>query len=305
MEKFTLHILGCGSALPTGLHLPSSQIISLRERLYMIDCGEGTQLQMRKAGLKFSRLSCIFITHLHGDHCFGLIGLISTFSLLGRTTPLHIYAPAELEQVLKLQLSTFCYGLSFPIEFHAINTTSSQVIYEDKALTVQTMPLKHRIACCGFIFREKPSLPHIRRDMIDFYQIPLYAINQIKQGADWTTTEGEHVPNRFLVYEAQPPRSFAYCSDTAYCPSIIPLIRNVNLLYHEATFGENNKQRAKETYHSTATEAAQIAQEAAVGKLLIGHYSARYTDTTPLLEEAQAIFPHTIAATEGMILHIE
>lgn len=141
--------------------------------------------------------------------------------------------------------------------------------------------------------------------MIDFYQIPLYAINQIKQGADWTTTEGEHVPNRFLVYEAQPPRSFAYCSDTAYSPSIIPLIRNVNLLYHEATFGENNKQRAKETYHSTATEAAQIAQEAAVGKLLIGHYSARYTDTTPLLEEAQAIFPHTIAATEGMILHIE
>lgn len=305
MEKFTLHILGCGSALPTGLHLPSSQILSLRERLYMIDCGEGTQLQMRKAGLKFSRLNSIFITHLHGDHCFGLIGLISTFSLLGRTATLHIYAPAELRPVLRLQLTTFCYGLSFPIEFHAVDTTKKQIIYEDKALTVETIPLIHRIACCGYIFREKQSLPHIRRDMIDFYQIPLYAINNIKQGADWISPEGERIPNRFLINEAQSPRSFAYCSDTAYAPSIIPLIQNVDLLYHEATFGEDNKQRAKETYHSTATEAATIAQKATVGKLLIGHYSARYTDTTPLLEEARTTFPHTIAATEGMTIDIE
>lgn len=305
MEKFTLHILGCGSALPTGLHQPSAQILSLREHLYMIDCGEGTQLQMRKAGLKFSRLGSIFITHLHGDHCFGLIGLISTFSLLGRTGVLRIYAPAELEPVLKLQLETFCYGLSFPVEFHAVDTTKSQVIYEDKGLSVSTVPLKHRIPCCGYVFREKPSLPHIRRDMIDFYHIPLYAINDIKQGADWTTPDGEHVPNRYLVFDAQPPRSYAYCSDTIYSPSIIPHIQGVSLLYHEATFGKDNKKRAKETFHTTATEAATIARKAGVGQLLIGHYSARYTDTTPLLQEARAVFPQTLAATEGMTLNIE
>lgn len=305
MEKFTLHILGCGSALPTGLHMPSAQVLSLRERLYMIDCGEGAQLQMRRAGLKFSRLGCVFISHLHGDHCLGLIGLISTFSLLGRTMPLRVFAPADLEPVLRLQLRTFCAGLQFEVEFHAVNPEASAVVYEDKALTVRTLPLRHRIACCGYLFSEKPALPHIRRDMIDFYHIPYYAIPDIKSGADWLTPEGECVPNRYLVAPAAPPRAYAYCSDTAYCPKLVPLLQGVNLLYHEATFGADNVCRARETFHSTAAEAASIARQAGVGRLLIGHYSARYTSVEPLLNEAQAEFPNTLAAHEGMTVDIE
>lgn len=305
MEKFEVHILGCGSALPTTRHNPSSQIINLRDKLYMIDCGEGTQLQMRKAGQKFTRLSHIFISHLHGDHCFGLIGLISTFSLLGRTADLHIHAPQELESVLQCEQETFCRELGFEVIFHAINPKEKACIWEDRSLTVETIPLRHRIACCGFLFKEKPTLPHIKRDMIDFYNIPVYAIQDIKEGADWITAEGKEIPNAQLVTPADAPRTYAYCSDTLYMKSLAEKVKGATVLYHEATFGQDNLARAKETLHSTAAQAAQVALDANVKQLIIGHYSARYTDEQPLLKEAQSIFSHTILAKEGLCVEVK
>lgn len=305
MEKFDVHILGCGSALPTLRHWPSSQVINLREKLFMIDCGEGAQVQLRRSRQKFSRLSHIFISHLHGDHIFGLIGLISTLSLAGRTLPLHLFAHAELKTLLQPQLDFFCQGISFEVVFHPLPTDAqSHLIFEDRSVEVYTIPLKHRVPCCGFLFREKPLLPHIKRDMIDYLQIPYYAINSIKQGADWTTAEGRVIPNSQLVSPADRPRSYAYCSDTCYQPQNIPLLRHVDVLYHEATFGQEYLGRAIETLHSTAEQAATIAHEAEVGRLVIGHFSSRYDDESVLLSEAQRIFPQTQLAQEGLVISV-
>ncbi len=305
MEKFEVHILGCGSALPTLRHWPSAQLVNVREKLFMIDCGEGAQVQFRKSRQKFSRLSRIFISHLHGDHIFGLIGLLSTLSLAGRTVPLHIHAHAELQQLLQPQLDFFCKGMTYEVVFHALPTDGkSALIFEDRSVEVYTIPLKHRLPCCGFLFREKPLLPHIRRDMIDYLEIPNYAINSIKQGADWTTPDGRTVKNAELVTPAAPPRSYAYCSDTCYQPQNIPLLRGVDLLYHEATFAADNLPRAIETQHSTAAQAAKLAKASAVRRLVIGHFSSRYDDETVLLHEAQAIFPNTALAAEGMTLQV-
>lgn len=303
MEKFDLHILGCGSALPTTHHHPSAQVVDLRDKLFMIDCGEGAQLQMRRSRLKFSRLNHIFISHIHGDHCFGLIGVISTFALLGRTADLHIYGPATLEPVLRLQLSTFCPGLEFNVDFHP-TTPEYALIYEDRSVQIYTLPLRHRVPCTGFLFCERPILPHIRRDMIDFYHIPLYAIRTIKEGADWELPDGTVIPNERLVRPADPPRRYAYCSDTAYLPSLVRYVEGVDLLFHEATFGADNQARAAETLHSTAEQAATLARDAGVRRLVIGHYSARYEDEHVLLNEAQAIFPQTVLAQEGLRLQV-
>ena len=303
MEKFELHILGCGSALPTTRHRPASQVINLRDKLYMIDCGEGTQQQVRKAHLKFSRLNHVFISHIHGDHCFGLIGLISTFSMLGRTTDLHVYAPAALEPVLRMQLEVFCHGLAFDVMFHA-HPEGHALIFEDRSVSVFTLPLRHRIPCSGFLFVEKAVLPHIRRDMIDFWGIPIQAIPSIKQGSDWTTPDGRVVPNSHLVLPADPPRRYAYCSDTIYQPQLAEYVRGVDLLFHEATFGEDYRERAKATFHTTARQAATLARDAGVKRLLIGHYSARYTDESVLLDEAKAVFPDTFLANEGQVVRI-
>ena len=187
MEKFELTILGCGSALPTTRHFATSQVINIREKLYMIDCGEGAQLQMRRSRLKFSRLNHVFISHLHGDHCFGLIGLISTFGLLGRTAPLYVHAPAAFGPILQSLLDFFCKGLDFRVEFYPVDTSRHALIHEDRSVSIYSIPLRHRIECCGFLFQEKATLPHIRRDMIDFYRIPICEINNIKNGMDWTT----------------------------------------------------------------------------------------------------------------------
>ena len=232
MEPFRVHILGCGSALPTRQHNASSQIVEVRGKLFMVDCGEGTQVQLRKSHQSFSRISTVFITHLHGDHCFGLIGMISTFGLMGRTAPLHIYAPKEMEKLLDLQSEMFLYHLTYEVVFHAIDTTQQAVIYEDRSVSVTTIPLKHRIPCCGFLFQEKPTLPHIRREKIDFYQIPLSQIDNIKNGADWVTEEGKVIPNHELIIPAEKPRSYAYCSDTRYIPYLYKQLSDVNLLYH-------------------------------------------------------------------------
>ena len=304
MEKFELHILGCGSALPTTRHFATSQVVNVRDKLYMIDCGEGSQLQIRKSRLKFSRLNHIFISHLHGDHCFGLLGLISTFGLLGRTADLHIHSPKGLEELFAPLLSFFCKTLAYKVFFHEFETKEPTLIYDDRSVAVTTIPLRHRIPCCGFLFAEKPRPNHILRDMIDFYQVRVYELNRIKNGADYVTPEGEVIPNARLTRSSAAPRRYAYCSDTIYLPSITEQIKGVDLLFHEATFAEDDAPRAKETFHTTASQAARIARDAEVKKLLIGHFSARYDDEQVLLDEARAVFPDTQLAKETLCISV-
>lgn len=300
MEKFELDILGCGSATPTTLHNPSSQVLNVRDKLFMIDCGEGTQLQFRRNKLRFGRLNHIFISHLHGDHCFGLIGLISTLGLLGRTGDLTIYSVAGLEEVLRPELDFFCKDNPFKVKIETFDPKKSEVIYNDRSVSVKTIPLKHRIPCAGFLFEEKQKEPHLIPDMIKFYNIPLKELAKIKQGADFVTDDGKIVSHAHLTTPAEPARSYAYCSDTAYSEKVVPIIEGADLLYHESTFAESDAARAKETGHSTAYQAAQIAKLANVKKLMLGHFSARYPDNQNLLNEAKEIFPNTILANEGL-----
>ena len=304
MEKFELHILGCGSALPTTRHFPTSQIVNVRDKLFMIDCGEGAQLQFRKSHLKFSRLNHIFISHLHGDHCFGLLGLISTLNLLGRTAELHIHSPKGLETLLTPMLDFFNRQMTYKVLFHEFDTKERMLSYEDRSLTVTTIPLRHRMPCCGFLFAEKRRPNHIIREMVDFYQVPVYELNRIKNGADYVTPEGKTVSNNLLTRPSAPSRSYAYCSDTIYLPSIVEQIKGVDLLFHEATFANEDAPRAKETFHTTAAQAAEIARKAEVKKLLIGHFSARYEDENILLQEASAIFPDTQLAKETLCVSV-
>lgn len=305
MEHFEIHILGCGSALPTTRHNASAQIIKIGNKQFLVDCGEGTQVQLRRNHIHFSFINHIFISHLHGDHCFGLIGLISTFALLGRTAPLHIYADPNLEEVMKPQIDFFCKGMNYPLFFHSIDAAKHQVIYEDNTITVETLPLKHRMPCCGFLFREKPKKRHLIGDVVNFYNIPAYMRQSIKDGADYTTPDGETIPNSRLTKEADRSRSYAYCSDTAPCNCNNEQLKGVDLLYHEATFADSEKERAAQTFHSTARQAAQVASDAGVKKLMIGHYSSRYESLDTLLSEAREVFDNTIAANEGMVVSID
>ena len=302
MEKFEVHILGCGSALPTTRHFSSSQVVNIREKLFMVDCGEGAQLQLRRSKLKFSRLNHIFISHLHGDHCFGLMGLISTFGLLGRTATLHIYAHKELERLMVPQLEFFCKGMTYEVAFHTIDPSKAEVIYDDRSVSVSTIPLRHRIPTCGFLFQEKQTPNHIIRDMIDFYQIPVFELNRIKNGEDYICPDGTVVPNHRLTRPSNPPRSYAYCSDTLCLKSIVSQIKDVDLLFHESTFAQCDAARAKETFHTTAMQAAEIAREAGAKQLVIGHFSARYEDESILSKEAQTIFSKTLLAKENMCI---
>lgn len=304
MTPFRLYILGCGSALPTLRHYATSQVIELRGKQFMIDCGEGTQLQLRRSKINFNKIQAVFISHIHGDHCFGLIGMISTFGLQGRTAPLHVYSPKELEQMLTDQVLLFCPHLSFEVVFHAVDPQVQKVVFEDNSLTVETIPLEHRMPCCGYLFREKNTLPHIRRDMIDYLEIPVSQINNIKMGADWTREDGTVVPNSELVTPADPPRSYAYCSDTRYISTLHERLKNVDLLYHESTYGEDNLNRAETYWHSTARQAALVARDAGAKRLLLGHYSSRYQDENVLLEEARAVFKNTYLTDENDVFDI-
>ena len=304
MEPFRVHVLGCGSALPTTRHYPSMQVVECRGKLFMVDCGEGAQLQVRRASLSFGKLGHVFISHLHGDHCFGLMGLISSIGLLGRTATLHVYAPADLQSMLDMQMRFFCHDLGYEVEFHPVDTTRQTVIYDDRSLTVETIPLEHRVPCCGFLFREKPSLPHIRRDMIDFYQIPMSQINNIKAGQDFTCEDGTVIPHERLVTPAEPPRSYAYCSDTRYMPALAKQLQGVSTLYHEATYAADNLVMAEKYFHSTAAQAATVARDAHVGKLLLGHFSSRYIDENILLDEARVVFPESHLTREMQVFDV-
>ncbi|MBO5699137.1 MAG: ribonuclease Z [Bacteroidaceae bacterium] len=300
MQPFKLTILGCGSATPTLRHKPSAQVLQLANKLYLIDCGEGTQLQLRKSKINFSSLNAIFISHLHGDHCLGLPGLLSTLALLGRKSPLSIYAPVGASSILLPVFDFFCKDASFEIVVHEITGEVPHVIYSDSLLTVQTFPLVHRMPTYGFLFKEHQSLPNIRRDMIDFLHIPHYDIPLIKQGHDWTDADGRLHPHHTLVTPPPPSRAYAYCSDTMLCKRNLEILNGVDLLYHESTFLKADEGRARTTCHSTATDAATIANEANAKKLILGHFSARYKTDQMFLDEALPIFKNTILANEGL-----
>jgi len=303
--KFELTILGSNSALPTSKRFPTAQVLNVLERFFLIDCGEGTQTQLKRFRVPMSRINHIFISHLHGDHFFGLIGLISSFSLQGRTNDLHIYAHSRLEKIIRFQLEILESRLSYRLIFHNIFGKDVQTLFDDDALSVQSFPLKHGVMpCAGFLFREKQRPRHLKKDMLDFYQIPIKARHSIKMGEDFLTEDGVVVANSKLTTAPAAPRSYAFCTDTAYFPRIVPFIKQVDLLYHEATFLKNDEKRAKSTYHSTAEQAARIAEEAEVGKLLIGHFSARFHNLSGHLNEAKSVFSNTELAEDGCVFDI-
>jgi len=302
---FSLTVLGSNSALPTSERYPTAQILNVSERFFLIDCGEGTQMQLRKCRINLSKINHIFISHLHGDHCFGLIGLISTLSLLGRRSVLHIYAHEELEKVLTPQLEYFCADLSFPIQYHHLSFENKEILYEDKRVIVESFPLSHRVPTCGFLFREKTKEPNIRKDAIFKYGLSIREIVAIKNRQPFFDEKGRQVPFDELIIEPPQPRSYAFCSDTKYFRRIIPHIEGVNVLYHEATFMHELKALAKSSGHTTARQAAKIARDAQVGKLLLGHFSSRYKDLKPLLEEAQDVFQKSELVQDGTVYEIE
>ena len=304
METLSVHILGCGSALPTTKHNPSAQALTLRGKVYLVDCGEGTQLQIRRQGLHFGRIHTIFISHLHGDHCFCLPGLLSTLSMLGRTGELHIHGPEGLTEYIDAHRKSFLAECSYDIITHEHDYRKSEVIHEDPSLCVRSLPLSHRIPTMGFLFEERCAARHLDKPAVDFYQVPRCCYPAILLGESYTAQDGSIIPNNRLTKPGRIPRRYAYCSDTEYFPNLIEQVRGVDLLYHEATFGEDLRARLATTAHSTAQEAATIALKAEVKRLLIGHYSSRYTDVTPLLDEARSVFPNTTAAQEGLIIHL-
>lgn len=296
---FSLFILGSSSALPTSNRFPTAHVLNVQERFFLIDCGEGTQMQLRRMHFKLGRLNHIFISHLHGDHVFGLFGLLSSLGLMGREQDLHLYGPPQLEEVILQHLKMFDIHLPYKVIFYPLQCEKSGRIYEDKVLTVRHFPLSHRIPACGYFFTEKERIRNFRPGVIEKYRIPIIKRKGIQQGDDLVTEEGKVVPNEQLTLPGPLPRSYAFCSDTQYDRSILPFVRGVDLLYHEATFANADVDRARETKHSTARQAALIAREAGVKKLVIGHFSARYKDLNLLLEEAREIFPATFLAEDG------
>lgn len=289
-----LTILGFNSAIPKKKSAPTGQLLEISNRHFLIDCGEGTQVQLRKAKAKFSKINHIFISHLHGDHVFGLIGLISTLQLLGKETPLYIFGPKGIEDFIMNQLRHTESNCSFAIHFHEIEGKESKLIFEDDKVEVFTIPLDHRIYTNGYLFREKPKKRKLNIDSIRLYpEIEICDYENLRIGKDFVLSTGEIIDNEDLTFPSEKSLSYAFCSDTRYKPDIVPIIRQVDLLYHEATFLHNLKEMAQYTGHSTALEAATIAKEAQVGKLIIGHFSNRYKDLNVMLEEAKPIFPET------------
>ncbi|RKD13862.1 ribonuclease Z [Pelobium manganitolerans] len=297
--KFEVTILGSSSATPIFHRNPTSQILNINDKLLMIDCGEGTQQQMLRYGIKYHKIDHIFISHLHGDHFFGLVGLISSMHLNGRTKPLYLYAPAEIKEILEIQFKHSGTQLKFPIEYHFTQTNEAEIILDNNGFTVQTFVLNHRIPCTGFIFREKERLRKINKALTEELNVPQQYFQLLKKGIDFIDEAGVRHKAKDLTFEPDVPRAYAYCSDTLADGSYNVHLENVDTLYHESTFMHDMADRAKETFHSTAREAAELAKSQHVKKLLIGHFSARYRDLSPLLLEAREIFPNTFLAQEG------
>lgn len=299
-----LTILGSSSALPTSERYPSAHVLNAHERLFLIDCGEGTQMQIRKCGLKLGKINHIFISHLHGDHVFGLYGLLASFNLMGRENPIHLYAPGNYNDILISHLKSFDVNLKFQIIFTTLNGPDPFLILDDKNITVTAFPLRHRVKTFGFLFREKPADRNIIRECIEKYSIPVVKIPAIKKGEDFVTEEGVLIRNQDITISPSKPLSYAYCSDTMYFDRLADYVRDVDLLYHEATFNRDMDKLAKMTCHSTTTDAAVVARNANAGTLVIGHFSSRYKNVGPLVEEARTIFPRTIPAIDGTTYNI-
>lgn len=300
--RFEVTTLGTGAALPARGRYPTAQLLNAHERLYLIDCGEGTQERLRQAGANMNRIDTVLISHMHGDHYLGLMGLISTMHLQGRTTELRVFGPAILKEVIDVQLRASETYLRFPLRFQALRHSSGERITEDERMEVLALELKHRIPTTGFLFREKPHPRRLRDDKLGL--IPVFARDRVKQGEDLVLADGTRISNSELTSEPLPQRSYAYCSDTAPLPALVEHLRGVDLLYHEATFTSDLSARAKETMHSTAAQAAMVAHTAEVGQLLLGHFSSRYKSNDVLLQEALPIFPRTLLAEEGRTFRI-
>jgi len=302
---FEVTILGSNAAVPAFGRHPSAQVLKVNEQLYLIDCGEGTQIRMNDHNIRRHRISQIFISHLHGDHIFGLIGLLTSYSLGQRTEQMDIFGPAGIQELLDVQIKYSESHLTYPLNVHVVDPTQSTLIFSDKNITVTTIPLDHRIPACGYLFREKQRLLNVIPEKLIEYGIDFKQIKEIKKGGKGTNSKGEEFENESLTLPPYIPRSFAYCSDTAYKPDIIPLLKNIDLLYHEATFTEDKAENAIATKHSTAKQAAMIAKAAEVENLLIGHFSSRYHDLNVLLHEAESVFSNTQLALEGNTFPVE
>ncbi len=296
-----LNILGCYSATPRTFTNPTAQVLEIKNHLFLIDCGEGTQVQLRKNKIKFARIKHIFISHLHGDHYFGLAGLISTFRLLTRKTELHIYGPKGLKDVITLQMKLADSWTNYQLVFHELTSTESELIFEDDNVEVYTIPLDHRVYTNGFLFKEKPGERKLNMQSVEKAHIDKAYYRKLKQGADVENKKGQLIKNVDVTNSPDPIKSYAFCSDTAYKESIIPIIENVDVLYHESTFLEQHAHLAPKTKHSTAKEAAQIAKKANVGILILGHYSTRYGNLDAFMKEANPIFKNVELAEDGKV----
>ena len=299
-----LTILGCYAATPRTFTNPTAQVLEIKNKLFLIDCGEGTQVQLRKNKIKFSKISCVFISHLHGDHFFGLIGLISTFMLLNRTTDLHIYGPKGIKEIILLQLKLGNSWTNYELIFHELESKESQVIYEDNKVLVKTIPLKHRIYTNGFLFEEKLDCRKLNIEAVEYYKIETCYFQNIKNGKDIRLDNGDLILNKNLTFDPPVAKKYAFCSDTVYNENMIPLIENVDALYHESTFLESEKNLATKTMHSTAIEAATIASKANVKKLILGHYSTRYENINLFKTEAITVFENTILSEDGFSFYL-
>lgn len=299
-----LTILGCYSATPKISTHTTSQVLEINNHIFLIDCGEGTQVQLRRRKIKFSRIKHIFISHLHGDHFFGLIGLISSFGLLNRETELHVYGPKGIKEIIVLQLKLSKSWTKFPLYFHELESTEAEVIFEDEKVLVETIPLEHRVYTNGFLFREKPGERKLLVEEVRKHNIDVAYYNSIKKGKDIQLEDGTKVPNEMLTNPPRDPFAYAFCSDTVYKPAIIPQLRGINMLYHESTFLEKHIDKAHKTKHSTAKQAAEIAKAAEVGKLILGHYSTRYANLNLFLEEAKSVFQNVELAEDGKIFEL-
>lgn len=302
--RFELTILGSNSAVPAHGRHPSAQVLNAHDAAFLIDCGEGTQMQMARFQIKRSKIKAIFISHLHGDHFFGLIGLLTTMSLGGHQKPISVFSPPGLQEIIEKQLEVSKTVLSFPIRFFELHPKGLHRIYDSEQVEVYSFPLIHRIQVSGFLFKEKPALRSIIPQKIVEYNIPFYQIPSIKEGKDFVLPSGAVIPNQELTQAPAVPRSFAYCSDTRFTESILPYIYGVDLLYHEATFTSANLAQAEKTMHTTSEEAALIAQKAKVKNLVIGHFSSRYVQLDDLLHEARNIFHNTALAREGQVFPV-
>lgn len=300
----SLTILGSNSALPKSDRYPTAQILRVSERFFLIDCGEGTQMQLRRNRINFNKINHMFLSHLHGDHIFGLIGLISTMGLLGRKKVLTIHAHQDLKGLMEPHLLYFCADLPYQIVFSDLCYDEPKIIYEDKKVTVQSLPLSHRIPTCGFVFREKPKEANIRKEAIEKYSLSVREIVAIKNGEPFIGEDGKEVEPSELIIPPRKTSSYAFCSDTRYYRRVIEHIKGVDLLYHEATFLHELKDLAKKTSHTTAKQAATIARDAEVGKLLLGHFSSRYKDLSPIEKEAKAIFEKSVLVNDNDVFEL-